>query len=178
MAGSIDPARQTIHATFALEERHLAPIVEFSPFLPDALKPIVLLGFVRFFQGDFISAAFLLIPQLEPCLRQILKFNGHEPSKRRDNDTEEDLALSGLFDRFRPQLEEILTAPIAGEIDRLFNATPGPRLRHLFAHGQIGADACFEPDIYYADWLIYRLCCLFLLRRWDQAVRPLLEEAA
>jgi hypothetical protein len=71
-----------------------------------------------------------------------------------------------------PELEMILTPAVAWEIDRLFNTRPGPALRHELAHGQLGGDDCYHPNVYYASWLIYRLCCLFVLRGWDELVTP------
>ncbi|HUN99048.1 MAG TPA: hypothetical protein VMU69_22805 [Bradyrhizobium sp.] len=177
VAGAIDPARLEIQARFGITERHFSAIVGLSPFIRDSQKPIVALGFARFFQGDFMSATHLLIPQLEPCLRHLLKINGHDPSKRRDDSTEEDLSLSGLYLHFRPELDQILTPAIAFEIDLLFNAKPGPELRHELAHGQISAAACFDADVYYANWLIYHLCCLLIVQSWDELVAPRLAEA-
>jgi hypothetical protein len=168
----IDPARLTIHRRFGIAERHFNAIVGQSGFVPDEQKPILALGFVRFFQGDFMSATHLLIPQLEAALRHLLKRNGHDPAKRRDDATEEDLSLSGLFVRFKNELDKILTPALASEIDLLFNARPGPALRHELAHGQISAGACFHPDVYYANWLIYRLACLLILPGWDAVVAP------
>jgi hypothetical protein len=176
VAGAIDPARLAIQARFGIVERHFNAIVGLSPFIPDTQKPIVALGFARFFQGDFISATHLLVPQLEPCLRHLLKINGHDPSKRRDDSTEEHLSLSGIYLRFRPELDEILTPAIASEIDLLFNAKPGPELRHELAHGQISAAGCFHEDAYYANWLIYHLCCLLILDGWDEIIAPQLAE--
>lgn len=172
----IEPARLTIHARFGITERHFEVIVGLSAFIPETQKPIIALGFARLFQGDFMSATYLLIPQLEPCLRHLLKINGHDPSKRRDDSTEQDLSLNNLYIRFRPQIERLLTPPIALEIDRLFNAKPGPALRHELAHGQIGAGGCFHPNVYYGNWLIYRICCLFVLASWDEMVAPQLTD--
>jgi hypothetical protein len=176
VAGWIDPARIAIHARFGIAERHFNAIVGMSWLVPDSQKPIVAFGFARFFQGDFISATHLLIPQLEPCLRHLLKINGHDPSKRRDDSTEEDLTLSGLYLRFQPQLDQFLSPSIAYEIDLLFNAKPGPRLRHELSHGQISASACFHEEFYYANWLFYHLCCFPILQSWDKLVTPKLVE--
>jgi hypothetical protein len=86
--------------------------------------------------------------------------------------------LGGLIDRMRAELESILTQPILSEIELLFDKRPGPALRHEMAHGQIGAWACFHPDVIYACWLIYRLCCLPLLSDWGIVVKPALQKLA
>jgi len=175
VASRIEPARQTITQRFTISEDHLAPIVGCSPLIPQSQQPIVALGIARFLQGDFMSATYLLLPQIEPCLRHILKLNGHDPSKRFSDSTEEDFSLSGLIDRMRAELEAILTQPILSEIELLFDKRPGPALRHEMAHGQIGAAACFHPDVIYACWLIYRLCCLPLLADWEKVVKRAIQ---
>ena len=172
ISAAIDPARMVIQARFGIAERHFRAIVGSSGFAPESQKPILTLGFVRLFQGDMMSATHLLIPQLEPCLRHLLKVNGHDPSRRRDDGTEDDHSLSGLFTHYRVELEKILTPAIASEIDLLFNAKPGPELRHELAHGQLSAGACFHEDVYYGSWLIYHLCCLLVMQVWDQVVTP------
>jgi hypothetical protein len=172
ISAAIDPARMVINARFGIEERHFRAIIGFSGFAPESQKPILALGFVRLFQGDMMSATHLLIPQLEPCLRHLLKVNGHDPSRRRDDATEEDHSLSGLYTHYRAELETILTPAIASEIDLLFNAKPGPELRHELAHGQLSAGACFHEDVYYGNWLIFHLCSLLVMHAWDQVVTP------
>jgi hypothetical protein len=172
VAAYIEPARLRIQARFGPTPCYFETIVGFSAFVPEAQRPIMALGFTRFFQGDFMSAAHLLIPQLEPCLRQLLKLDGDDPSKRGDDSTEQDLSLKNIYVRYRTKLENILTPGLAWEIDRLFNTRPGPALRHEIAHGQLSGEDCYHPNAYYANWLIYRVCCLFVLRNWDKLVTP------
>jgi len=178
VAALIEPARLVIQARFGLEPQHFGAIVSLCPIIPESQRPIMALAFTRFFQGDFMSAAHLLIPQLESLLRQLLKITGSDPSKRSDDSTEQDLSLKNIYVRFRQELENLLTPALAWEIDRLFNTRPGPALRHKVAHGQLGGGDCYHPNVYYADWLIYRLCCVFVLPNWDEMVGPHLAEDA
>jgi len=172
VGAAVHPARVVIQSRFEPQERHFAPIVAMSPFVPASQAPLMALGFTRFFQGDFMSAAHLLIPQIEPCLREVLCRKDLDPSKRRDNATEEDLSLDRLLDKYKDELGEILSPAIRDEIDRLFNASPGPGLRHEIAHGQLSAGGCFSHEVYYACWFLYRICALFLVDHWDETVRP------
>ena len=172
VANSIDPVRLLITQTIAIEERHFGPIVGQSPFVPQLQASLYALGFARFFQGDFASAAYVLIPQLEPSLRHILKARGADPTKRRDDATEEDRSLDAIISNHRPELVEILGEPLLDELNRIFNIQPGPTLRHDVAHGQMSAGQCYSADVIYACWLLYRVCCLFLMPKWDEWVRP------
>ncbi len=174
VATAIDPIRIQIQDKFGIGEREIAAMLRCCSFVPESQAPLISLGFIRFFQGDLMSAVHLVIPQLEPCLRHILKLNGHDPAKRRDDATEEDLSLSGIYSRFSAELGTILGAALSDEIDRLFNRRPGPAIRHEMAHGQLSANACFHPDVYYAVWLMYRVCCLFALPAWESTVAPAL----
>jgi hypothetical protein len=178
IAALIDPARLVIQARFGFEPADFAPIVGSSAFVPEDGRAVFALGFTRLFQGDFISATHLLIPQLEPCLRHILKINEVDASKRGDDNTEQDLSLKNIYVRHRAELEKILGINLAWEIDRLFNSKPGPALRHEIAHGQMSGGDCFHPNAYYAIWLLYRLCCLFALPAWDSVVGSALVEAS
>jgi hypothetical protein len=175
VANNIEPVRVHIYNTVAIEEHHFNPIVWQSAFVPHLQAPLYALGFARFFQGDFPSAAHLLIPQLEPSLRHILKAHGADPTKRRDDATEEDRSLDAIIRNHRAELVDILGAPLLEELDRVFNIKPGPALRHDVAHGQLSAGQCYSPDLIYACWLLYRVCCLFLMKNWEEWVRPGLE---
>jgi hypothetical protein len=64
-AGSIEPVRALIGTRHAPRERHFWPIVTLSPFVPPEQAALFALGFTRFFQGDLMSAAYLLLPQME-----------------------------------------------------------------------------------------------------------------
>jgi hypothetical protein len=172
VANSIDPVRLFIGRMVAIEERHFRPIVLQSPFVPPLQAPLFALGFTRFFQGDFASTAYILFPQLEASLRHLLKARGTDPTKRRDDATEEDRSLDALMRNHRTELVSIFGEPLLDELDRIFNVQPGPTLRHDVAHGQMSAGQCYTADVIYGCWLLYRVCCLFLMRGWGEYVQP------
>ena len=174
----MEPARRATMLRFPLEERHFTPIVEMSPFVPRGHEYLFALGFARSWQGDYASAAHLLIPQLENSLRFVLLNANLESSKINSDLLQEDRSLSGLLQALRPELEEVLGADHVNEMDRLFVHRPGPALRHEMAHGKVSAGPCYHPDAVYACWMIYRLTCLPLLRHWGERVAPALEQAA
>lgn len=176
VAGFIEPARRTVMLRFSLEERHFEPIASLSPFVPPGYEHLFALGFARFWQGDYASAAHLLIPQLENSLRFVLLNANRESSKIKPNLLQEDRSLSGLLQGLRPELEAIFGTDLVNDIDLLFNHRPGPALRHDMAHGKMSAGACYHPSSVYACWLIYRLMCLPLLPHWKDMVAPTVEQ--
>jgi hypothetical protein len=176
VANSIEPVRWLINSKVAIEERHLDPIVWQSPLVPKTQASLYAIGFTHFFQGNFPSAAHVLIPQLEPSLRYLLKTHGVDPTKRRNDATEEDRSLDSIIINHRAALEGILGVDLLDELNRIFNVQPGPNLRHEMAHGQISANDCYTADIIYACWFLYRLVCLPLVQNWDTWVRPNLND--
>lgn len=177
VAGKIDPARTLINAKFGVGERHFLPVVGISPFVPSEQAHLMALGFTRFFQGDLMSSTYLLFPQLEACLRHILKLNGFDPVKRFDTDTEEDMNLGNMLERMREGLEATFGPDLVAEIERVFHTKPGLALRHQLSHGHISSAACFHPDIVYANWLIYRLTAAFIIDDWAEQVGPAIAAA-
>jgi hypothetical protein len=147
VGGRIEPARQVVMARFHIGEDHFAAIVSNSPFIAPSQRMIFARGFTRLFQGDYISAAHLLIAQIESGVRRVPE------------------AMDAVFTPF-----------LAHEIDQLFAKRPGPALRHELAHGKLGDGSCFSHDVVYACWLIFRLACLPLMPVWDKVVEPSLVD--
>jgi hypothetical protein len=117
-----------------------------------------------------LSAAHLLIPQLEHSVRYVLHSSSTVSSKIMPDMLQEDRPLLALIDQLRPELERIFTAPVVYEMELLFTYRGGPTLRHDFAHGKITDGYCFSPDVIYAC-----LTCLPLLPYWTQHIAPAIE---
>ena len=178
VSGQIEPARQTVMENFPLEQRHFLPIVYHSPFVQSGYHMTFSLGFARFWQGEFVSAANLLVPQLENAIRYVLKnANVHSPRMMSDL-TQDDRSLSSLFDHMREEMEKIFGEDLVHEIDLLFNYRPGPALRHQAAHGKMTDSQCYSSDAIYACWLIYYMTCLPLIDHWKELIGPEIESQA
>jgi hypothetical protein len=173
-----EPARSAIVSRFNIQERHFVPIAQASPVVRQEQTHLFSLGFASYFQGDFRAAVHLLVPQIEPSLRYLLRLRGHDPTVEFDDMTEENVGLGTMLSRFRRDLEEILGIDRVFEIDILFNQKSGSALRHSVAHGTLGAGGCFAPDAVYACWLLYQLVCLPLVRDWDRTVGPVIDGQA
>ena len=170
VSGMFEPARRLIMSEHPLNQSHFEPIVAMSPFVPADRTDLYALGFARYFNGDFISALHILIPQLENSLRYVLKQAGVDASKIQNDMTQENRTLPIMLVKDREALEKIFCEAIVFEIDNLFLFKGGPTLRHQVAHGMISGGACYSPDAIYACWFIFRLCCLPLFRHWKQVM--------
>jgi hypothetical protein len=173
--GRIEPARQTIMRNYALNERHFRVIVSTSPFIPPEQAMTFALGFARFMQGDYISAAHLLVPLVENSVRHVLWSANFDASKIMPDMLQEGRPLSALLDQLRPQMEKIFSPDVVLEIDLLFNHHPGPALRHEFGHGKVASGYCYHPDVVYACWFIYHLSCVALLKNWNHHIARAIE---
>ncbi|MBU0801525.1 MAG: DUF4209 domain-containing protein [Alphaproteobacteria bacterium] len=175
--GSLKPIRYLIQSETSVTANDFMVICNHSAFVPKGYEAVFVLGFARFFQGDMISAANILIPLLENSLRYILKTSGRDTSKIESDMTQEDSALSRLLDKEVARLEAIFGKPILFEIDLLFNSRHGPRVRHEHAHGKLAAGNCYSDDVTYACWFLFHLTCLPLLGDWTKISREIDEVA-
>ena len=168
LPGCIEPVRLFLHNTHSITKDDLEPILFHSPFVPNNRMHTFSIGFQRMFTGDYMSAAYFLIPQLENSLRYLLKQAGQNVSIIHANQTQENIGLSALLGRLRPQLESITGPDIAFYIEMLFDYRGGPNLRNTITHGQIDDDQFWSIDTRYGCWFIYYLTCACLLPYWDQ----------
>ena len=160
-SGRIDAARHTILEQHLVSDHVFVALLQYSPFVPSDLVSTFARAYARFFQGDFVSAIYILTPLLENSLRHVMKSNGHDVTIFDDaTQTQQDRTISSLFEQMRPELESILTPAIAADIERVFLTKPGPYLRHALAHGLLHDGDPYGADAIYACWLIFRLCLL------------------
>ncbi|WP_421937305.1 DUF7380 domain-containing protein [Phenylobacterium sp.] len=178
LGARFEPARLSITSRFDVGERHFLPIVQASPFIRNEHAHLMSLGFARLLQGDNRSAVHLLVPQIEPCLRYVLRLQGHDPVIDFGDMTEQDVNLKALLTRFRPHLASVIPSDALFEVELIFHHETGSTLRHSVAHGAIGAGGCFSVEAVYGCWLLYHLTCWPLLKHWERVIRPAIEAEA
>lgn len=167
--GSIEAARFALNAQYYLSEDLLGAVLQHSQFVPDDLLATFSRGFSRFFQGDFVSATYILTPLLENSLRVVLKSAGHDVTIFDDAaQTQQDRTISSLFEQMRPELDSIFGVAITSEIERLYLKKPGPHLRHALSHGLLRDGDPYGADAIYGCWLIFQLCMLPLFKHKQQ----------
>lgn len=165
----IEVARLTIMAQHFLAEETLLTLFRQSPFVPPELTATFSRGFLRFFQGDFTSAIYVLTPLVESSIRHLLKQSGHDVTTFDDTSrTQKNLTLSQLFAQKRTELDTVFGNQITADIRNVFLDHPGPHLRHNIAHGLAHDGTPYGPDAVYGCWLIFQLCLLPLLPHRDQ----------
>ena len=173
--GMIDPARLQIRSEHPISDVSFRFIAEMSPFVPIDRSGIFSSGFTRFLHGDYISASHILVPQLENSLRYILEQYGEQTSVIRRDATQERIMLSSILKN--SVLRDVLGSAIIYELENLFDFRGGPSLRHQFAHGLVSTNACFESDVIYACWFIFRLTCIPILPNWNDVEQAMTQQA-
>jgi hypothetical protein len=162
--GSVEAGRIAINAEHYISHDVMGTLLHHSQFVPDDLLETFSRGFTRFFQGDFVSAIYILTPLLENSLRHVLKSYGHDVTIFDDvTQTQKDRTISALYEQMRTELDGIFGAAITSDIERLFLQKPGPHLRHALSHGLFSDSTPFGPDSIYGCWLIFHLCMLPLI---------------
>jgi Domain of unknown function (DUF4209) len=178
-SGAIEVARQAIARDHHVSDDLFAHLLVHSAFVPHTLVMTFSRGITRFFQGDFISALYILTPLLENSLRHVLKSSGYDVTKFDDaTKTQEDRTISSLFDQMRTALVSVFGDPIVSDIENVFLKKIGSNLRNRLSHGLLGDGAPYGDDAIYACWLIFHLCMLPLFEFRSQLTLPFDEARA
>jgi hypothetical protein len=177
-SGLIEVARQVIVRDHFLSVDMLARMLVHSPFVPNDLVKTFSRGFLRFFQGDFVSGLYILTPLLENSLRHVLKVYGYDVTIFDDaTQTQQDRTISSLFEQMRTELDAVLSVAITTDIENVFLKKPGPHLRHALSHGLLHDGHPYGHDAIYGCWLIFRLCMIPLFPFREQVRLPFDEPA-
>ncbi|MEP8907746.1 hypothetical protein ABKV42_09350 [Enterobacter roggenkampii] len=166
--GVFEPARYIVSQEHNLTLSTFSQLVTFSPIIKPAFREIFALGFYRLWQGDYISASYILIPQMEGLLRYYYELSGKDATRYLDKELEESTSISILLDKCREDIESIFTPDLALTIDLVFNKKGGTALRHKLAHGNLYAGACYLETTIYACVLVFYLCAYPLIPSFDK----------
>jgi hypothetical protein len=157
----------------------LMPICEGSPFVPAGHEHLFAQGALRFFAGDDLEAAHLILPQLENSLRHILALTGVDTNRVEKDGTQEEAMLSRLLEGYREPLQKLIPPAILQEFDLLFNFRGGPSVRHELAHGKMPDNDFWSPDVTYSIWIVLHAMSLPLVgKRWKEISEEIARRAA
>ncbi|HGJ8974063.1 TPA: hypothetical protein ACJX8E_004504 [Pseudomonas aeruginosa] len=174
----IRPACITMSRCQLIDERHFEPIVCSSGFVPPGFEAIFSQGFSKLVQGDMVSAAHMLIPQLENALRHVLNNRRSNTAKLNVDLTQEDQSLKQLLSNYWREIEQVFGVDNTYLFHILFNLKGGPMLRHEVAHGKLSTAQCYEPSCIYACWFIFHLTCVPLAPQWNSVMAGAIQENA
>ena len=149
--GWINPALAILSIEHRLREIDFLGMVQQSPIVPPGRKRIFAKALFSGYDGDFITAIHILIPQIEHMVRFHLKNSGGKTTTLNSNGIETENGLSTLVEL--PEMKAVFGEDLSFEIKALFCDAIGPNLRNQLAHGLLDDRACNSTHGAYAWWL-------------------------
>ena len=155
---SIIPALFQIQREHLITDHDLVNIVGFSGLVPRDRIRLVAKGLKAGFDGDFVVALHLLVPQLEHLVRIHLQNFGTKTNREDDAGLQMELGLASLANL--PAMITVFGEDLGFEIQALFCDGFGSNLRNEVAHGLLEDGGMRSAPSVYAWWLIFRMIYL------------------
>ena len=153
----IIPARCKIIEEHAIQLSDMSFIVQHSPFVPNGREGLFSRGLLAGFNGDFVMAMHLLIPQAENSIRLIMEENGVITSKLESDNTQDERDLGWLLTH--PKALEIFGKDIIFNLRGFLIERFGYNLRNRMAHGFLDEAQFLSEATILVWWFVLRLCC-------------------
>jgi hypothetical protein len=166
VTGGIEPARRQLVREHRLNVEDLWPIVTNSPFVPQGREMIFARGLAAGFEGDYLVASHLLIPQVEHSLRYILEQRGGVPSTINAQGIQQERTINDLLDDHL--ITEALGEQVVFSFKALLVEKTGANFRHSLCHGLYDHNNFYTHTAVFIWWLIFRLCYTPWLSEWLQ----------
>ena len=163
---SIDGAREAILEKFGNE---IIPwidnLISYNPFVPMDRYQLFRTGLISGLNGDWVSCAHILIPQIENSIRNTFEESGKLVSIFKQDQTQVELDLNTLL--YCPESEEVLGKNLRFMLRVSLTEKLGLGLRNSFAHGRL-------PDDFFNSSKIGFFWCiaLYLLFISKMSVQP------
>lgn len=162
--GFIDPARTEISKNHRVSKKKIIEILRQNPLLPPGYVGTLSEGFERYFNGDWVAAAYILIPMLEAVVISAMRRRGYSVHSRRHSSDERSrsIPLSSAIRKKRSEIANVYDEKIAEDLYRLFFAKWGPSIRHSAVHALHNGNLPYTDSARYACWIIWRLATFHL----------------
>lgn len=155
VAGQIIPAMDEITMNYPISEAFFRDVFINHPFIPFGHEEFFIKGMVCGFNGDFMMACHVLIPQIENSLRYVAKIKGEEPSQLHGDGSQERNGLKGLLDN--PLIIEAFGVDIIGNLQALLVDKIYGDLRNQLAHGYVPASYYNQSPCIFTWWLVLHI---------------------
>lgn len=148
-----------IRSKFIIEERDIREIVEESIIAPKDRKEAYIKGLMSGFSGDFMTALYILIPQVENSIRELAIQCGEPVYNLNENGIEELKTMHAILEL--DGVKEKLDDDFLLSLKTIFCSKFGFNMRNNIAHG-IFSDKDFNSyEALYTWWFILRMCYMF-----------------
>ena len=140
------PAHEMLLAEHRLNESFFLSLVHQCPVIPPDREVHFAKGLLDGYNKDYVTAMYILTPQVEHLVRHFLKYNGIDTTKF----VPQGQYQSGLGELiYKPESKEILGEDLHFQIRALFCDPSGNNVRNNVAHG------LFHDGIYHSSVPIY-----------------------
>lgn len=154
VVGRIIPMWQVMSSEHRLRVEDFHALTRHSPIVPSDRQHSIAAALAYGYNGDFLTAAQLLAPQVENIVRVHLA-NAGVRTRSHDKGVQNEIGLSSLMEG--PEATRVFGDDLAFEIRALFCSPLGPNLRNEYAHGLVGDSGRAAPEAVYAWWLVWKL---------------------
>ena len=154
----IEPMRNQIEQEHYFTIHDLGSIVLNNPLIPQHREYLFAKGLISGFQGDFVTAIHLLVPQFENSVRYLLEQHGVSVSGIDDEGIQEEYDLNRLL--YLPEMEKIFGKDLLFHLQGLLVEKEGANIRNRMAHGLMYPGDFHSAECVFLWALILRLCCL------------------
>ncbi|MEI7557149.1 DUF4209 domain-containing protein [Candidatus Chlorohelix sp.] len=176
VASTIDPMRYQIDLEHNVRIQDFYPIVFNNPLIPPGREQLYAKGLYEGLIGDFLTAAHILIPQLENSIRYLLYRTGKITSTFENEGIQNEYDINKTLRM--SELTEILGEDIVFELRGLLTEHAGSNLRNLFAHGLLDYERFFNTEVEYVWWLTLRLLFIPIIHKLQEVQNATEEQQA
>jgi len=166
--GQVAPAWHVLVLEHRLVEEEFMQLARNASIVPKDRARLVGKGLYAGYDGDFVTAVHILVPQLENLVRHHLKAGGAITSHLDNTGVVTENGLSTLMEL--PLAIQVFGEGVCFEIKALFCSPHGPNLRNNLAHGLLDDDACTSVPGVYAWWFMFRLVFTNFWNRHHQSL--------
>lgn len=153
--GFIIPAHEVVTFEHRYDLGFLQRVCVESPLVPPGHEDLWARGLRHGLNGDFASAAAVLIPQMEQLVRGVLKRRGVHTLFVDSYGVESEKSLPSLL--AMSETAQILGESLQFELQAMLVDQHGPNLRHKTAHGLLDDNQAWSASSLYVWWLCLRL---------------------
>jgi hypothetical protein len=147
----IEPGRAKIRDEHDTGPDTILPLLGESPFVPEDRRIVFARGVSAGFDGDYLTAAHLLVPQLENGVRRVLANHGVQVTSMDRRGIQRERDLNYLL--YQDIAEEVLTPGVTFELQALLVDPWGANFRNRLAHGLLPDAALSSPVAAYVWWI-------------------------
>ena len=149
------------HALLVIRNEHWLTVDDFeylareSSLVPGGREKMWAIGLHSGYEGDFVVALHVLVPQIENMVRVHFKEAGVSTSTLAPDGVETENGLSTLVQC--PEAVEVFGEDLLFELKYLLCSSFYSNIRNKVAHGLLSHDDCYSEALLYCWWLSLRL---------------------